>query len=286
MGIKLVALDMDGTTLQSDITLARETIVTIEKAVSQGIIVVPTTGRVFGELPEEITDIDGVSYAITSNGAQVTDLNRKMTLYENSLTKQDLDTVLKVLRQYDLMIEAYVGGRTVVIEDCMKDLSRFHVPEAYWDFFRETRHTIADPEDYFNFLYSHSVEKFNIFFSHMENRSELKTVLENTTDLTITSAVENNLEINNPTANKWDGLKHLCRHLNIQSTEVMAMGDSNNDYEMLKHAGLAVAMENGIDRVKEISDFITKTNDEHGVAYALEKFILNPKADKRQELAS
>ena len=55
---------------------------------------------------------------------------------------------------------------------------------------------------------------------------------------------------------------------------------------MLKHAGLAVAMENGIDRVKEISDFITKTNDEHGVAYALEKFILNPKADKRQELAS
>ena len=63
MGIRLVALDMDGTTLQSDITLARETIVTIEKAVSQGIIVVPTTGRVFGELPEEITDIDGVSYA-------------------------------------------------------------------------------------------------------------------------------------------------------------------------------------------------------------------------------
>ena len=93
MGIRLVALDMDGTTLQSDITLARETIVTIEKAVSQGIIVVPTTGRVFGELPEEITDIDGVSYAITSNGAQVTDLNRKMTLYENPLTKQDLDTV-------------------------------------------------------------------------------------------------------------------------------------------------------------------------------------------------
>ena len=64
------------------------------------------------------------------------------------------------------------------------------------------------------------------------------------------------------------------------------MGDSNNDYEMLKHAGLAVAMENGIDRVKEISDFITKTNDEHGVAYALEKFILNPKVGKRQELAS
>lgn len=286
MGIKLVALDMDGTTLQSDITVARETKVTIEKAVDQGIIVVPTTGRVFGELPAEITNIDGVSYAVTSNGAQVTDLKRRMTLYENPLAEKDLDAVLKILRQYDLMIEAYVEGQTVVIGECMKDLSAFHVPEVYWDFFEKTRKTIADPEEYYDFLYSHPVEKFNIFFRHMENRSELKDILENTTDLTITSAVENNLEINNPTANKWDGLKHLCRHLNIKYTEVMAMGDSNNDYEMLKHAGLAVAMENGIDRVKEISDFITKSNDEHGVAYALEKFILNPETTKRQELAS
>lgn len=286
MGIKLVALDMDGTTLQSDITVARETKVTIEKAVDQGIIVVPTTGRVFGELPAEITNIDGVSYAVTSNGAQVTDLKRRMTLYENPLAEKDLDAVLKILRQYDLMIEAYVEGQTVVIGECMKDLSAFHVPEVYWDFFEKTRKTIADPEEYYDFLYSHPVEKFNIFFRHMENRGELKDILENTTDLTITSAVENNLEINNPTANKWDGLKHLCRHLNIKYTEVMAMGDSNNDYEMLKHAGLAVAMENGIDRVKEISDFITKSNDEHGVAYALEKFILNPETTKRQELAS
>lgn len=286
MGIKLVALDMDGTTLQSDITVARETKVTIEKAVDQGIIVVPTTGRVFGELPAEITNIDGVSYAVTSNGAQVTDLKRRMTLYENPLAEKDLDAVLKILRQYDLMIEAYVEGQTVVIGECMKDLSAFHVPEVYWDFFEKTRKTIADPEEYYDFLYSHPVEKFNIFFRHMENRGELKDILENTTDLTITSAVENNLEINNPTANKWDGLKHLCRHLNIKYTEVMAMGDSNNDYEMLKHAGLAVAMENGIDRVKKISDFITKSNDEHGVAYALEKFILNPETTKRQELAS
>lgn len=104
MGIKLVALDMDGTTLQSDITVARETKVTIEKAVDQGIIVVPTTGRVFGELPAEITNIDGVSYAVTSNGAQVTDLKRRMTLYENPLAEKDLDAVLKILRQYDLMI--------------------------------------------------------------------------------------------------------------------------------------------------------------------------------------
>ena len=286
MGIKLVALDMDGTTLQSDITVARETKVTIEKAVDQGIIVVPTTGRVFGELPAEITNIDGVSYAVTSNGAQVTDLKRRMTLYENPLAEKDLDAVLKILRQYDLMIEAYVEGQTVVIGECMKDLSAFHVPEVYWSFFEKTRKTIADPEEYYDFLYSHPVEKFNIFFRHMENRGELKDILENTTDLTITSAVENNLEINNPTANKWDGLKHLCRHLNIKYTEVMAMGDSNNDYEMLKHAGLAVAMENGIDRVKEISDFITKSNDEHGVAYALEKFILNPETTKGQELAS
>lgn len=278
MEIKLVALDMDGTTLQSDITLADKTRVTIEKAVQRGIIVVPTTGRVYGELPQEITNIDGVSYAITSNGAQVTDMENNTSIYENPLTKEDLDTVLSVLKKYDLMIEAYVNGSTYVIEDCMKDLSRFHVPKTYWDFFIKTRRTIATSDEYFNYLYTHSVEKFNIFFSNMADRAEINQILKETTELTITSAVENNLEINNPTANKWDGLKQLCKLLGIHSSEVMAMGDSNNDYEMLKHAGLAVAMENGIDRVKEVSDYITKTNDEHGVAHAIEKFVLSGKA--------
>ncbi|MGL4282527.1 MAG: HAD-IIB family hydrolase [Eubacterium aggregans] len=92
--------------------------------------------------------------------------------------------------------------------------------------------------------------------------------------MTVICAAENNLEINNPTANKGDGLKHLCGRLNISGDEVMAIGDSNNDIEMLKYAGLAVAMGNGGELVKQVSDYVTTTNDDGGVALALDRFIL------------
>ncbi|MEG0379846.1 MAG: Cof-type HAD-IIB family hydrolase, partial [Eubacterium sp.] len=247
----------------------------IKRAVDQGIVVVPTTGRVFQELPEEITKIDGVSYAITSNGAQVTDMKAQKILYSNPLSAKDLNQVVSVLKPFDLMIEAYIEGKTVVQKHCLDQMELYNVPKQYWSMFRKTRIAISDNKGYFDYLHSHSVEKFNIFFKNMKDREMLFDLLQDTTDMTITSAVENNLEINNPTANKGDGLNQLCKVLDISKCHTMAIGDSNNDYEMLKYAGFSVAMKNGIDRVKEISDYVTKTNDEHGVAYAIEKFVLN-----------
>ncbi|MEF9918032.1 MAG: Cof-type HAD-IIB family hydrolase [Eubacterium sp.] len=275
MGIKLVALDLDGTTLRSDLTVADHTRKTIKKAVDQGVIIVPTTGRAFHELPKDITNIAGITYAITSNGAQVTELKTQKTLYANSLSGEDLNQVLAVLNPFDLMIEAYIEGRSVVMKQCMDHMEEYNVPREYWPFFRSTRVAIAEKNGYFDYLHSHSVEKFNVFFKNIEDRLRLELALKEQTKMTITSAVENNLEINNPTANKKDGLDHLCQVLKVSHQDIMAMGDSNNDCEMLKYAGFAVAMKNGIDRVKEISDYVTKNNDDHGVAYALEKFVLN-----------
>ncbi len=275
MDIKLLALDMDGTTLASDISLAQETKTSIIKAVDRGITVVPTTGRVFQELPKEILSLEGIDYAITSNGAQVTDIRKGCSLYTNSLSHEELHEIFEIFEDFDLMVDAYVEGKTLVTEYCFNHLADYNVPHQYWDFFKETRKPVKDPKAYREYLLTHAVEKFNIFFRDMSDRSRLAEVLKEKTALTIIQAAENNLEINNPTANKADGLRRLSEKLGIASEQIMAIGDSNNDYDMLSFAGFSVAMGNGMDRIKEISDFVTKTNDECGVAYAIDRFILS-----------
>ena len=75
--------------------------------------------------------------------------------------------------------------------------------------------------------------------------------------------------------NKGDGLLHLAKSLGIKREEVMGCGDADNDRELLECSGFSVAMENGIDEIKEIADYITVTNEKNGVAKAMEKICIN-----------
>ena len=111
-----------------------------------------------------------------------------------------------------------------------------------------------------------------MFFAREEERQKAFTELEKVPDLAVTCSLVNNLEINDRSCNKGDALLNLGKILDISLDQIMACGDGNNDYEMIKQAGTGVAMENGEPGVKKIADFITKTNDEEGVAFAIEHF--------------
>lgn len=93
-------------------------------------------------------------------------------------------------------------------------------------------------------------------------------------DIQFSSSLPKNLEISKKGCNKGDGLFHLAKILNIQKEEIMSCGDADNDRELLESAGLAVVMENGLDSMKAIADYITVSNQENGVAKAMEKFVL------------
>lgn len=274
MDIKLIALDMDGTTLDSRINLAEATRHAIEAALNKGCTVVPCSGRVFGELPRTVMTIDGLQYAVTSNGAKVWTLNPRDTLYENPIQSQMMRELLNILEQYDLMVEAYMNGGVKVEARCLIEMAQYHVPSVYHEMFRETRETLPTHDCFYDYLVTYPVEKLNVFFRHTNERERLRDQLEAQTDLKIIMAAENNLEINNPTANKGDGLRHLCEHLGIADQEVMAIGDSNNDMEMLKYAGLSVAMDNANANVKKAADYVTADNDHLGVVQALDQFVL------------
>jgi len=81
------------------------------------------------------------------------------------------------------------------------------------------------------------------------------------------------LEIMRKHVNKYVGIMAVAKELGIQREEILAIGDAMNDYEILKEAGIGVAMGNAEDKVKEAADFVTTDHEEHGVAYALNHFL-------------
>lgn len=81
-------------------------------------------------------------------------------------------------------------------------------------------------------------------------------------------------EITNKNVNKWTAIEYLIEKLNIKKEEVMAIGDNINDIEMIKNAGMGIAMGNSAPQVKDIADFITSDNDSNGVAEAINKYII------------
>lgn len=281
MGIKLIALDMDGTTLNSDVKLAAETRQAIEKAMDCGVYVVPCTGRVFSQIPREIMSIDGLNYAITANGARVLDLSDyNRVIYENVFEPQTMDQLLAVIDRDDIMVEAYLKGKSYIEKRVLDNLGDFGVPEAYFNFFKDSVYNdsgipVASHEEMIDHLRTGGIEKLNIFMPTAEIRTALISEIKASCPVKVTSSMPSNIELNAATANKGDGLFHLCEELGLDRKQVMAMGDSNNDLDMLNFAGFAVAMGNAEERVKQISDFVTTTNDDLGVVKALKQFVLD-----------
>ena len=119
-----------------------------------------------------------------------------------------------------------------------------------------------------------TVEKFNLFFKkeREDDRTKAREALNQFSDLSITSSLGNNLEINHKDATKGNGLASLAAYLGLKKEEVMACGDGENDISMLDEAGIGVAMGNASDLVKRAADVVTLTNDQDGVAYAIEKW--------------
>lgn len=282
MNIKLVALDMDGTTLQSDITLSKENREAIERAIEMGIEVVPATGRVLREVPEVIKEMPGVRYAVTSNGASVVDLSTGEFVYENAISRRDIKNMLKQMADFKVFLQAYIGGQSYIVGEDLDNLHRFDIPPEYWAFLRNVTTPLADEKTYRDFITSHKVEKFNLFFEKLSDRDAVVERIHKSSALGTVTSLDTNLEVNAPTANKWDGLCHLGKILGIHGDEIMTFGDSDNDFEMIKYAGFSVAMENGNDKIKQTADFVTWSNDNHGVAYALEKLILKPEQGRTQ----
>ncbi len=275
MDIKLIALDMDGTTLQNDyLSISSRTRSVLEKAIAKGIHVVPSTGRILEQLPESVVSIPGINYAVTSNGAAVTNLNTHEIISSNYLGAGSVKKIITTLTRRNLFCEVYYHGQSYselryfeMIRDkkgVSKDLLAFIKSKA------------NKVENVFDFTMEHAaeIEKINIPLLNNNNFRVLWQKFSRIYGVTLTKAIANNIEVNHRSANKGDGLKQLCKTLDLQPENVMAIGDSDNDLRMLEFAGMSVAMGNASEDVKAIAKHITLPYFEDGVAHAIEKLVL------------
>lgn len=240
--IKLVALDMDGTLLNNEGKVSEANRQAIKAAQEKGVHVVLSTGRSLLTCREHADDLGLTSYLVTVNGSEIWDGNRG--LVERNLVKPEL-------------------------VEWMWDLSKQHKTN-FWAISTERNWHNEMPDDI------HNVEwlKFGFWTDDDATRELIKQVLEDKGEFELSNSTLKNIEVNSTGIHKARGLEVVCNKLGIEMANVMAVGDSYNDLMMIKHAGLGVAMGNAQDVVIEASDWITATNEEDGVAKAIQKWVL------------
>ena len=268
--IKLVALDLDGTLLNSDKNISVGNKKAISKAKELGVKIVLCTGRPLLGIKrylKELNLLEEGDYAITYNGGLVQKNNTSEILSQKTLT-------------YHQIKELYEMSQALDIPMNMIDLDFVYEP-AY----PEQR------ESLYSSLNSSSLPFINKSIDSFEENHYFNKVVFCTESSVLDQAIERIpeeiknsysmmksrpilFEIMHPEVDKGKGIGTLCELLGISPDEVMACGDEENDLAMLDFAGVSVAMDNASDIVKKKSTFLSRSNDEDGVAHALEKFVL------------
>ena len=271
--IKMVALDLDGTTLNSQKEISPRTIAAFQNAMRKGTHIVVSTGRTFRSLPAQLFGIEGLEYIVTSNGAHITELATRKTIYENYLPPHAVEEVVRVLRNTSFSIETFVGGKAYIDSAEYEDVVANGSTYRDADYIINTRNPIPHIWDYM-IQNKHQIENISINFEFAEDKEKWQRILERIDDITLTSSFKHNFEIGGANTSKAEALRFLMRRLDVEPRELMACGDSPNDIEMIKLAEIGVVVGNASEELKSLADYVTDTNDNDGVAKAIENFVL------------
>lgn len=273
MSIKLIALDLDGTTLNNDRVISRANRTALEEAIQRGVNVVIATGRTYSALPEDVFRIRGIQYVLTSNGAIITDLREKKAIYENCIAPTAVEQAVELLKQYEFMVEAFTEGQAYIEKSFYDNIKETRLSFRHVDYVLSTRQPV---EGLYDFILAHKahIENINVNFDDQKDRARMREVLSGLENTTLTTSFDHNLEIGGATTSKAAALRELEHILDVRPEEMMAIGDSPNDVAMLRLAGMPVAVGNAKDEVKAVAKYVTATNHEDGVAQAVRKFVL------------
>lgn len=273
--IRMIGLDLDGTVFNNEKMITEHTREVLAEAIRQGVVVLPATGRPECGLPEQFLAIPGVRYALTSNGARIIDLVERKVIYAQLLPWETAAAVIDEVNTWEHCAwEAYYDGEIFVDADAYRFLDHPDMLPALKSYMRRTRQPVKGLAEKIRREHI-SMEKMHMVFENTEYRDQkLQEIREKFPDLAFSNATTFNMEINSADAGKGKGLVALGRILGIRREEIMACGDAANDWDMLKMAGFPVVMGNADEETKKLAAFVTKSNEEDGVAYAVEQYVL------------
>ncbi|MGT2911862.1 Cof-type HAD-IIB family hydrolase [Streptococcus cameli] len=268
--IKLLALDMDGTLLNDQKKLTQAQIDAIHKAVDAGVKLVLCTGRILNGVKPYFKQLglDAENeYVIVNNGCSTHQTSDWKLIDWEELNPKDITYLASFLTDNDIQLTLFDEEDYYVLDEEANQYVRedteivFVEPKTlpYETAISGDRHLFqamfVGPKDQVDaFQLEHDVA-FNQKYNGVRSQDIIYEILPKH-------------------ASKASALEKLAKHLGILPKEIMAIGDANNDIEMLEFAGLSIAMGNAAPHIKDLADDITASNNEDGVAKAIEKWIL------------
>lgn len=284
--IKVIASDMDGTLLGEDHKIAPETLSAIKEACDAGIRFMICTGRNFPGAMNELEGADLTCDYIVGSGAEVRD-PRQQVVRSTAISPRLCREIYETVRKYPISVtfctdgdDYRIGTEEEVEESLIRQIQAFHLnrcrdeirdTELYQRMKRNTR-VISGIEELEKA--GLPVYKLFLFSGDLEMLDKIRRELEKNQEIAVSSSFENNLEITDVKAQKGPVLKEYIESLGYTMDEVMALGDSLNDYSMLSmDFGATVAMENAVPEIRRVAKYTTRSNVEFGVAYAIRELL-------------
>lgn len=265
---KLIALDMDGTLLRTDKTISQRTKDSIKKAKEKGVKVVLASGRPIEGIDRSLEELDLISeedYVLSYNGSLVQNTLTKEIISSETLTGNDIHTLYKLSKELGVNIHAFaetyglITPKTSTYTEREAEINGVEIKEMDFDKFHKEDKVVK-------IMF---IDEPDILQKAIDNLPK-----EYYEKYTIVRSAPYFLEFLHINANKGNGVEALSKYLGISKEEIICVGDAGNDKHMIEYAGLGVAMGNAMKEIKEIAQYIAKSNDEDGVAEVIEKFIL------------
>ncbi|AWC31262.1 HAD family phosphatase [Bacillus cytotoxicus] len=283
--LKLIALDMDGTLLSSNLEISKENLQAIHAAQEAGHIVMICSGRAKEDALKVLEEYKLSLPVGASNGAIVyVDGN---VINSRCLQNDKVYKLAKLLESEGFPYKLYTNQGVYAPYNWNEQVMRtFEENKHELDITIEELERITEKQKKSNLITDFQkiedvisnadleISKFFILTFHARHRSALLQTLQKDKEIMVTASAPTNLEIMDKDGHKGNGLREMAAHFNIPLRDTVAIGDNFNDVPMLEIAGLSVAMRNAEEDVKKLCDVVTLTNDEHGVAYAIKQYVL------------
>ena len=267
---RLIALDIDGTLLNSRKEIEPDTLRAVRRAAAEGVTVVFCTGRAVSELEEFYLLLPEIRYAVFASGSGLYDIQKREAFSLRGIPRAQAEEIMALAGTKDLMPQIVLADRDVIQASHMDDLDHYHMG-IYRPLYERAMTLTPDIFAFFRACRD-EILKINLYHADRLERIRTRAQLEHLQMEKVYSE-ESSLECSALGVNKGTGLLRLCDALGIDKSAAAAVGDAENDIPMLQMAGLGVAMGNGTDTVKKAADRVVSDMDHGGCAEAIEMIL-------------
>lgn len=270
----LAAFDLDGTLLDDKKNIPPENLRMLRRAAEEGLLLVPATGRIPAGMPEELMRLP-IRYGVLVNGAMLYDFERGETIAREEIPLERALEIIDYMDTLPISYDCYFHAWGYIDREKLARVEEYIRDPGIL----KLVHTLRTPVDSLRQYLSEqgdSVQKLQMYFRSETFPLRERLLRELPTlwpDISVTSSLPMNIELNAASANKGHTLLTLCERLGIDRKATVAFGDGSNDSSMLRAAGLGVAMGNAVDEVRAIANVVTVSNNDSGVAKVLREIL-------------